>query len=464
MITAMKQNRATAFGTIPNKLTNPMITNYHAGQNAIYGKSPYQRRNKLFSCCDKISLPPPPLSDQKSIVITLTNSSNNSNPIQQLYLVLSGNGRIEIDTQIVTFTGSFDGIIPCNTSATIYSNNLTAIKCGFVLDATFSIDLYNVPLLIVLTVDGPVNTSGSFPTYNITDIKFHLLAPVLNVIYIRPIIGEAGYYSNNNILFQTFDCSLLPVLTELYISSYNSKQLNNIINMPSTIQILYISNNMFSSINISNLINLHIFDCHDNILTTLDLTNNTQLTGLDCGSNLLNTLDLTNNIQLTTLVCNDNALTTLNVSNNTLLTILECNNNPLTTPLDLTNNTLLETLICSNDSLNTLDLTNNTLLTSLFCNDNLLTTLDLTNNTLLTSLYCDNNSLTTLDLTNNTQLIDIRCRNNQINQSDANNIAGELLNNNQFDGILNILTQTSGNLDMTNNLLALVTQLNWSVD
>jgi len=146
----------------------------------------------------------------------------------------------------------------------------------------------------------------------------------------------------------------------------------------------------------------------------------TGLTGLYSSNNLLTTLDLSNNTALTKLKCNDNNLSTLNLSNNTALTLLWCENNSLTT-LDLLSNAVLEEVLCSGNDLITLDLSNNISLIKLKCYDNSLTALNLLNNTVLLEFICTANNLTTLDLSNNTALTKFHCINNDLTSLDLSN-------------------------------------------
>jgi len=166
-----------------------------------------------------------------------------------------------------------------------------------------------------------------------------------------------------------------------------------------------------------------IINCSDNLLTSLDVSQNTALTTLYCNYNQITSLDVSNNTALIFLNCDDNQLTSLDVSNNPALELLHCGSSGSNqiTSLDVSNNTALTTLWCGNNQLTSLDVSNNTALTSLQCFYNQLTTLDVSTNTALTLLSCWNNQLTSLDVSQNTALNTLWCGNNQLTSLDVRN-------------------------------------------
>ena len=127
---------------------------------------------------------------------------------------------------------------------------------------------------------------------------------------------------------------------------------------PSFILSLDCSNNLLTSLDVSNLINLQVLDCSNNSLSSLDVSNNARLERLDCYKNSLSALDVSNLSNLRHLYCYKNFLTVLDVSNNARLERLDCYNNSLTS-LDVSNNARLAGLDCSNNSLSSLDVSKN---------------------------------------------------------------------------------------------------------
>jgi Leucine-rich repeat (LRR) protein len=91
---------------------------------------------------------------------------------------------------------------------------------------------------------------------------------------------------------------------------------------PSFILSLDCSNNLLTSLDVSNLINLQILDCSNNSLSVLDVSNNAILERLDCYNNSLTSLDVSNNARLAGLDCSSNSLSYLDVSKNARLRIL----------------------------------------------------------------------------------------------------------------------------------------------
>lgn len=146
----------------------------------------------------------------------------------------------------------------------------------------------------------------------------------------------------------------------------------------------------------------------------------TALTDLVCSNNLLTSIDITQNINLRYLYCNNNQLTTLDITQNTALEIIYCGNNQLTS-LDLSQNVNLSDLYCNNNQLTFLDISQNNTLMGLTCNDNQLTNLNTRHNVDLSQLECFNNQLTTLDLSQNVNLSALDCNNNQLTTLDVKN-------------------------------------------
>ena len=104
---------------------------------------------------------------------------------------------------------------------------------------------------------------------------------------------------------------------------------------------------------------LEILNISYNSLTTLDMSANTALTYLQCYGNDLTSINVSANTALVELHCGGNDLTSLDVTNNTALTILGAQRNSFTS-LDLSNNVLLETLFLKEGDLTSLDVSNNT--------------------------------------------------------------------------------------------------------
>lgn len=79
---------------------------------------------------------------------------------------------------------------------------------------------------------------------------------------------------------------------------------------------------------IESFTNLVHLDCSNNLLTSLDLSQNTALEYLDCSCNPLTGLDVSGCTKMETIVCNDNRLTVLDASGCPGLSGMECQNNP----------------------------------------------------------------------------------------------------------------------------------------
>ena len=167
---------------------------------------------------------------------------------------------------------------------------------------------------------------------------------------------------------------------------------------------LWCSENLLTSLDVSQNTALKILSCYQNKLTSLDVSKNTALLELHCYFNQLTSLDVSKNIALTTLYCGCNQLTSLDVSRNIALTTLDVSDYY---PYGLRIHT-------NGNQLTTLDVSQNTKLTTLNCNGNQLTSLDVSQNTALTTLCCGRNQLTSLDVSKNTALTKLECYQNKI--------------------------------------------------
>jgi Leucine-rich repeat (LRR) protein len=225
------------------------------------------------------------------------------------------------------------------------------------------------------------------------------------------------------------------------------------------------TNNLITSLDISQNTELTNLKCGNNELFDLDVSQNTKLSFLECYSNNLESLNLSNNPALETLNCTGNQLETLDMSNNPALLSLFCAGNQLTS-LDVLQNSSLIRLDCYNNQLSNLDLTNIKSLERLECQDNnLLTSLDVSDNYSLWLLNCSNNQLTELNVNNCTSIVDLVCYNNQLTELmvDRSTVLGGLYcQNNQLGELhvsenidllrLNCSYNDLLELDITNNL------------
>ncbi|MEM6720787.1 MAG: hypothetical protein AAF611_15765 [Bacteroidota bacterium] len=140
------------------------------------------------------------------------------------------------------------------------------------------------------------------------------------------------------------------------------------------LETLNVNDNIISSLDISNNVNLKFLRAVDNRLTTLDITNNILLEDIRVEENNLASIDLTNQPNLTFLQLNENDLSAIDLSANPLLIRCRLSENNLTT-LDLTNNPSIRELTLQFNNLEVLDMRSggNTNLTSFraFSNPNL---------------------------------------------------------------------------------------------
>ncbi|MDH7459751.1 hypothetical protein QEG73_00630 [Chitinophagaceae bacterium 26-R-25] len=205
--------------------------------------------------------------------------------------------------------------------------------------------------------------------------------------------------------------------------------------------------NRFYSIDFSNNPVLKHLDCGGSRVINLNVSKNTALTYLDCQSNYdFTTLNISNNVQLDTLYCNNTGLSSLDVSHNTALKYLNCyysnlttiniSNNPALTFIDAHDNNIqkidatgspsLVNLNCANNVLTSLIVSENKSLQTLACFSNQLDTLSLLHANSLLTFDCSYNKLTALDLTNCVQLQVVRCNTNNLSAAALNNLFSSL--------------------------------------
>ncbi|MCB4798261.1 T9SS type B sorting domain-containing protein [Neotamlana laminarinivorans] len=241
----------------------------------------------------------------------------------------------------------------------------------------------------------------------------------------------------------------INTITNLDVSEQNISDLTGIEDFTSLIS-LDCSQNILTTLNVSQNSLLTELFIHDNLLTNIDVSNLTALKILWCYSNNLNTLNVINNTSLISLVCWNNNLSILNVTNNTALTVLVCEENNISN-LDITQNTALNRLQCGNNTLNNLNLKENTNLTYLACENNQLTTLDISENKALKTVICSNNNFKTLDFSKNLNLSYLDCNTNELctlNVKNGNNSAINFIDfsNNNF---LNCVVVDNENADFS---------------
>ena len=109
----------------------------------------------------------------------------------------------------------------------------------------------------------------------------------------------------------------------------------------------------------------------------------------------------------------------------------------------------LNFLDCGRNQISILNVTNLINLNFLACGINQISVLDVEKLDQLYLLVCVTNQIETLNVTALTNLTTLDCSSNLLLQAPAEQIATALFNNNIYTGILNIIVQTSGDLDIS---------------
>ncbi len=357
---------------------------------------------------------------------------------------LSGEATVNLETKIVTVTGSnsvamtlpsagitlsdeptdFYMVIPAQTysngfklivsaenSSTIKETTSAVVFAGSVLrEVSAEIEFVNginIPdpnFKAYILENFDTNTDGIL-TQEEADLITRIEVPTNNIESIEGIeyftnlqeLLVNGTYQNGAYVgkLTSLDVSSNLALTNLECS--NNKLTNLDVSMNTALRKLWCSGNSLTSLNVSKNLYLENLDFAANQLTSLDVSKNTELYYLNCYRNQLSSLDVSNNIALINLEVDTNQLTSLDVSNNTALTQLSCGRNQLTS-LDVSKNTELIGLLCDVNQLTSLDVSKNVTLSRLLCNNNQLTSLDVSKNTTLSQLTCNDNQISEIVL------------------------------------------------------------------
>ena len=123
------------------------------------------------------------------------------------------------------------------------------------------------------------------------------------------------------------------------------------------LEILSVTNNDLTSVNLTPLSKLNSFDGSGNQLTTLDLSGNPDFQYLTCENNNLTSISNISNTQVINLLLNGNTFATIDVAGVTTLSRLELNNNSLT-ELNLSTNTGLTRVEVESNSLTSFNMKN----------------------------------------------------------------------------------------------------------
>ena len=204
--------------------------------------------------------------------------------------------------------------------------------------------------------------------------------------------------SNNKI--KDLDLSNNSKLTQLYVNKNNIISLD--VSRNSKLVNLYAEENKIINVNVSNNPNLININLSNNNLELINLNNIKWLSTLNVSYNKLTELNLNNN-NLRELILSDNEFTSIDLTKNLNLIKLDISNNKLIN-LDLNKNSLLEELYVYNNEITNLNVDNNTKLKYLSIYNNKLTYLNVSNNLELEYLYAYNNYISSIDTSNNKKL------------------------------------------------------------
>jgi Leucine-rich repeat (LRR) protein len=211
---------------------------------------------------------------------------------------------------------------------------------------------------------------------------------------------------------------------------------------------------------------------YDDVIDDLVLTSNIEhILSIDVSDKSIEALTGIQDFQsLEKLDCSGNYLNALDISGMINLEELNCNSNYLFTNdiadpnglLNLTGTDSLIKLFCASNNFSSLDMVLNTNLETLDCTNNNLNILNVSGNMQLKILNCSNNNLTDLDISNNIILEEVNCNSNSISTfttlaTNNTTLTSLSCSNNDIPTLLVDSYQVLTNLNCRSNVL---TQIN----
>ncbi|HEX9826483.1 MAG TPA: T9SS type A sorting domain-containing protein [Flavobacteriaceae bacterium] len=252
-----------------------------------------------------------------------------------------------------------------------------------------SLDLRSIPISILGCSSNPYLTSillkngvttifypppappGGSIFFNCPNLSFVCADEGEDLTGIQNHIEALGYTN----CFVTTDCSLISIIDNQIINfpdpnfknallnqSYPQVDTNNDgeiqVSEARSITILSMSNKNISDMTgIEAFVNLESLSCSNNNFTTLNLSNNINLLRFYCTDNLITTLDFSQNSLITEVRCFNNQLEEIIFGSHLDLNLLWCNNNKMTN-LDVSGFLSLNNLVCSENLLSSLKIKN----------------------------------------------------------------------------------------------------------
>ncbi|MCL8537100.1 T9SS type A sorting domain-containing protein [Chryseobacterium gallinarum] len=216
------------------------------------------------------------------------------------------------------------------------------------------------------------------------------------------LIHNAGFVYNLDFL-QNPSLKKLTIITNAHLASVNISHLTALEELE--IGDTGILNPNFTSLDLSNNINLKKIIIDKPNLTSLTLNPLSQLEHFSIKRTKLTSLDLSNRTQLEYLyVDNNSLLNTLNIQNTTNLNNLLVLNNPLVTTVDLQNKPNLQSISFGGNGVTSVDFTGTPGIINMAIGPNKLTSLDTSPITQLQILSISENLMSSLDVSQNPNL------------------------------------------------------------
>jgi len=138
---------------------------------------------------------------------------------------------------------------------------------------------------------------------------------IVSIDGIENFINLSSFKCNNNYLVSLTGLNSLPSLITLECNNNQLTSIDGILNFNTIYSIDCSNNPNITSVDLSQYVNLNIFDCSFNNLTSIDISQNSLLWSLNCRDNSLTTIDISNNFELQQLNVQGNQLTSLYLKN-----------------------------------------------------------------------------------------------------------------------------------------------------
>lgn len=242
------------------------------------------------------------------------------------------------------------------------------------------------------------NRAGEVTTAGVSDVHVECGEPV--IANLESLVPDRGLAECINTTAWELGYTSLEELTELICSMGGSPRYVWIGNTGTEPGDKFVGSSrkpILDTTGIDQLTGLTLLDLYKNPFTTIDVSNNLNLRYLRLSESLLETLDISSNTQLQALMMIQGVLTELTLPASGALEEIQLEDNQLS-ELNIGAYANLRYLNAGHNMVSDIDLTLSPSIVYVTLNDNQIETIDISTNTEIIDLKLDNNLLTTINL------------------------------------------------------------------